>query len=174
MAELSPRQLLAVCLDASGYSPEEISQQTGYAINRISTFRHHNEAYIAKREELLRQIEARTVDRAVDLALQFDEIAPEAFETVRELNRDAEMETVRLNAAKEILDRAPSAPKSRKFVGGEGSGGVVIQLGAAQIDGIKATFEDIGDKEIIDLIEGRDFTTPMIEAPVEMIKATEV
>jgi hypothetical protein len=109
--------------------------------------------------EITRDITERAVQRTADLAGRLDSLAPKAVDTLEYLNTRAEMETVRLGAAKEILDRAPNAPKARKVVEQE-TRGIILQISAEAFQGMRDAAREAGgtliDLPIIRMARGED------------------
>jgi len=169
---LSTRQIFVALLDATGLKSEEIALQTGYSVDTISRLRQ-NPLYVLRRDEFRRQIEQGIIERAIDLGRKFDLEAHKAFETLRQLCKSADSDAVRLNAAKDILDRAPNAPKARKITESPGQVGLILQIGAPVVEGMKEALSDVGENDVLELIEGKDYNVRHDEAvgaitPVEV------
>jgi hypothetical protein len=126
--------------------------ETGYNPSRLSILMNHNALFRAKVAQIQREIEERLIDRATTFGEQVDLMVPDALATVEELNMFAEQEGVRLGAAKDILDRAPSAPKVVKRQESKVEG-VVVQIGLQALEGMKKAMRDIGEDGVVDLIE---------------------
>ena len=152
---LTPKQAYAAFCVASGMTNEEAGKTAGYAASRISILKNQNESFIAKVDEFRKEIEERLLNNT-NLVEMFNREAPRAFETLKELHSMAENENVRLGAARDILDRAPIAPKTIKVNEGNSAGGTFIQLSLKETENIMETLESVGEGDVIELLEGGD------------------
>ncbi len=166
---LTPAQLLAVHLEARGtLSYNEIAAQIGIAVVTLIKWRQ-KPAYIAKKQALLDEIDARLVQQTINHATRLDGLVPEAVRTVAELNsgvssilvgdelvKVAIAPSTRLKAAEDIFDYSPNGPK-RAAKGGDKAPVTVIQFGIGAMRNIQAALEDAGEQDVLTLIEGKDF-----------------
>jgi len=148
--------MLMALLEVTGKDPVEIAEVVGYSPNNVRHIRRTNPHYVAYVKELREQLTSEVIAKTADLATRFDLEAPEAFETIKDLHKHSEMDTVRLGAAKDILDRAPNAPKIKQHIEGRDSH-IILQLGVAQVEGIKEALADVGEREGIELLEGEGY-----------------
>lgn len=170
---LSPRDVLIAFLDTLNHTNAQIALKVGCSVATLTKVRK-NPAFKLKKAEIQHRVEEELIREASNLALRFDLEASKAFDTLVELHTGAEMETVRLGAAKDILDRAPNAPKPQKLTDGTPSG-VTIVLGAPVVEGMMEALKDIGESETIELLEGEGFREIATEESDEReFKVTEV
>lgn len=156
---LSPRHRVAALLEARGeMNAREISEAVNLSYSRLAAVRAFPE-YKLLVEKYQKELTERTLDEAAQLLAKFNKAAPGAFETLELLHTKADRDSVRLGAAKEILDRASVSPKKQEFRAGGDSGGITIQLGSQRMGMIIGALEDIGDTETIELLEGEDYIT---------------
>lgn len=134
-------------LAAVGLHMTEISARVGLAVTTIRKHLKTPES-IARVEEINKRIREQIISEAAGISEKFDQEAPQAFETLKRLNRgktdDIENpvpHAVSLQAATQILDRAPSVP-SRK--GDEGGKHLHIHLPQKQFDNAQEALRDIG------------------------------
>jgi len=93
----------------------ELARLTGYSPQRVWSIRNLPE-YKEVLAQLQREVDERVVQGAADLGRRFNKESVEAAEKIFSLRDTAKKEEVQLAASKEILDRAPDAPKSHKVV----------------------------------------------------------
>lgn len=167
---LTPRNLLVALLDATGRTTDQIAAKTGYTREVIYNIRS-SPLYKVEVAEIRKRIEDEAISGVVELPRKFDEEAPEAFNTIKHLHKKAESEPVRLNAAKDILDRAPNAPKIRQYIEG-GGGNVTLQIGVKQMEAINEALDDVDAGDIIELLEG-DYET-IESTQSKMIEVKEI
>ena len=113
---LNDRHMLAAHMVVQGKSAREIADKLGYNLNRVYLIKR-SPAFQAKVAEIRAEVEERLLADTVDLYAAFDAEAPYALQTLKELHRDrSKNESVRRQAAVDILERAPSAPKKRRAI----------------------------------------------------------
>lgn len=154
---LNTKHKVAALLEARGeLNKNEIAEVVGLSPTRLSTIRNSVPEYKLLVQQYTKELAERTLDRAAELLARFNDEAPEAFGTLCALHIKADRDSVRLGAAREILDRATIAPAKRDVSGG-GEGGVVIQLGAQRMGMIIGALEDVGDTETIKLLTDEEY-----------------
>ncbi len=110
---LNKRHILAAHMVVLGKSAREIADKLGYTLNRVCLIKR-SPAFQAKVAQIRAEVEERLLEQAVDMYAAFDAEAPHAFMTLREIHRDRNKnDSVRRQAALDILERAPSVPKKR-------------------------------------------------------------
>ena len=141
------RNALIEHLAATGESIGEIAKRVGLKNKTISAILKQPES-IARVEEINKQIRAQIVSEAAQIGQRFDDEAPQAFGTLKRLNRGETDDidnpvphAVSLQAATQILDRAPSVP-SRK--GDDGDKHLHIHLPQKQFDNAQQALKDVG------------------------------
>jgi hypothetical protein len=144
---LKRRNTLIEYLAAAGKPLKEIAEHVGLKSHTVSTILKQPES-IARVEEINKQIRDQIVSEAAQIGQKFDEEAPHAFGTLKRLNRGETDDidnpvphAVSLQAATQILDRAPSVP-SRK--GEDGDRHLHIHLPQKQFDNAQQALEDVG------------------------------
>ncbi len=110
--KFSPRHRKIAIMIAGGFTNKEILAAVGGSDTYLSELKQWPQMQ-QEVEQYSRQIEEKAIDKAADLVAKFDDESPKAFKTVRSLHREGNSEAVRLRAAKDILDRAPIAPKTK-------------------------------------------------------------
>lgn len=135
--------MLVAFLEANGRNNKEIASEMGISVSSVAKAKAHK-LYPACVANMRDHLAEHAANRAVSLAEEFDEEAYSAFGTVKELHKHASMETVRLGAAKDILDRAPSAPRARKYE--ESAPKMIIQLGVSAVENMRQALSDGGAK----------------------------
>lgn len=144
---VSSRDRLIECLAAMGASVGQISEKLGISKRTVASKLRTPES-VLRVESLNRQVLDHFISGAASLGELFDMEAREAFNTLRELNRGLTADVanpvphaVRLQAASQIMDRAPSAP-GRK---GEGGTKVLnIVLPESSYRNAQKALEDVG------------------------------
>ncbi len=106
----TPQHQMIAVLRATGKNCAEISRETGIPYTTVLKRARHDlfPVYLEKYTAIF--CEQRLAHEA-EIASRFDGEVGAAFDTLVELHRGAEAETVRRGAATDILDRAPAAPK---------------------------------------------------------------
>jgi hypothetical protein len=95
-------------LAATGqYKQADIAAKLGCHVNTVARSLKLPDVQ-ALIEEMSQEVQTKTV---VSLVERFNIAADEAFEVITGLMRGAQSERVQLQAAEQVLDRAPSAPK---------------------------------------------------------------
>ena len=151
--KLSNKHRIAALLEARGeLSTQEIADEIGLKYVSLAQVRTMPE-YKLLVEHYQRELVERTLDEAAELLAKFNREAPNAFETLSSLHKRADRDSVRRQAAVDILDRASVSP-SRRTDSGTGDTGVTIQIGVQTLNRIENALADVGDTETIDLIEG--------------------
>ena len=170
---LSPRDVLIAFLDTLNHTNVQIADKVGCSVATVTKVRK-NPAFKLKKAEIQHRVEEELIREAGNLALRFDLEASKAFDTLVALHTGAEAENVRLGAAKDILDRAPNAPKSQKLTDGTAQG-VTIVLGAPAVEGMVEALKDVGEGEVVELLEGEGFQEVATEESNEReLRITEV
>ena len=144
---LKRRNTLIEYLAAAGRPLKEIAEHVGVKTPTVSKLLKQPES-IARVEEINKQIRAQIVSEAAQIGQRFDDEAPQAFGTLKRLNRGETDDidnpvphAVSLQAATQILDRAPSVP-SRK--GDDGDKHLHIHLPQKQFDNAQQALKDVG------------------------------
>ena len=107
-------------------------------------------AFQTEVEQFKEEITQRLIDSKSNLEALFDFEAYSAFETLRDLHKTSEMDTVKLGAAKDILDRAPNAPKQRQERLEDHQHRIFIA--GASFENLREALEDVGETDLIDLL----------------------
>lgn len=163
---LNARHRVAALLEARGeLNAKEIADAINLSYARLAAVRAMPE-YKLLVQQYARELVDRTLDKSSELLAKFNEEAPQAFATLQVLHEKADRDSVRLGAAKEILDRSTVAPTKREGSLGDGGSGVTIQLGSQKMGMIIGALTDIEDFETIDLLEGRDFSVEDLATPI--------
>lgn len=151
--KLSTKHRVAALLEARGeLNGKEIAEAVNLSYSRFAAVRTYPE-YKLLRETYLKELTERTLDETAKLLSKFNEEAPFAFDTLQELHGKADRDSVRLGAAKEILDRATVSPKKQEHRAGGGEAGITIQLGSQKMGMIIGALQDIEDHETIELLD---------------------
>lgn len=171
---LNAKHRVAALLEARGeLNKNEVAEAVGLSVPYLSSIRHNVPEYKLLVEKYSKELSERTLDEAAKLLAEFNKEAPHAFTTLVELHGKADRDSVRLGAAKEILDRASIAPKRQEIRDSGGAGGITIQLGSQRMGMIVAALEDIEDHETIDLLELPSGEPPSPSTPRGDITAKE-
>ena len=150
--KLNNKHRIAALLEARGeLTVKEIAQEIGLAYMSLHQVRTMPE-YKLLVEHYQRELVERTLDESAELLSKFNKEAPNAFETLSSLHKRADRDSVRRQAAVDILERASIAPSKRSDTGGQESG-ITIQIGVATMSRIEAALADVDDTETIALIE---------------------
>ena len=141
------RNALIEHMAATGIPIAAISREFNLSPKAITSILKKPES-IARVEEINKQIRDQIVSEAAQIGQRFDEEAPQAFGTLKRLNRGETDDidnpvphAVSLQAATQILDRAPSVP-SRK--GDDGDKHLHIHLPRKQYENAQQALEDVG------------------------------
>jgi len=111
---LNDRHILAAHMVVLGKSAREIADKLDYTLNRVYLIKR-SPLFQAKVAQIRAEVEERLFEQAVDMYAAFDAEAPFAFQTLREIHRDrSKNDSVRRQAALDILERAPSVPKKKQ------------------------------------------------------------
>lgn len=156
--KLNNKHKLAALLDARGeMNAKEIAETVGLHQSRLSVIRNKSIEYKLLVEKYRSELVDRTLDASAELLADFNKAARGAFKSIDAIHKDTgERGGARVAAAREILDRAPIAPKKRTEESAEG-GGIHIHLGVQSMASIRGALEDVEDHETIELLEGEDF-----------------
>jgi len=112
-------------------------------------------------KDMLRQIANRVTQDAADATMLFDQEIRPSVATLIEVRDDPFGKGGdRVKAALGLLDRAPSAPRAKETKEVQR----VLSIPISQMRAIKAALSDEGEGEMIELVEGRDFTAEAAEA----------
>lgn len=150
--KLNNKHRIAALLEARGeLTFKEIASEIGLNYMSLHQVRTMPE-YKLLVEHYQRELVERTLDESAELLSKFNREAPNAFETLSSLHKRADRDSVRRQAAVDILDRATVAPSKRSDVGG-GESGVIIQIGVATMNRIEAALTDVDDTETIALLD---------------------
>jgi hypothetical protein len=153
-------------LDARGCSDPEISDATGYAVNHIWRIRNELPEYKVLLSEIKRQIQEQVIDNTADSINAWNARVPVMRDNLEDLALRANKEGVRLSATRDWLDRAPDAPK--RVIKEESTQERKIIFSVQQVDNMKAGLIDVGKAEIVDLLEGEDYTVEQDQAVVNV------
>jgi len=147
---------IVAMLEARGCRDAEIAEATGFTVAHIYNIRSQAEGYSLSVSEYKRDIAEKMTDESVDIFSRFNAKIPIMTDNLEDLALRSEKEQIRLKATQDWLDRAPDAPKRihRSEVFEEKS----IMLGIRAIDNMKAALIDVGASDVVDLIDGEDFT----------------
>ena len=150
--KLSNKHRIAALLEARGeLTVKEIAEEIGLQTGTLYQVRTMPE-YKLLVEHYQTELTERTLDESAELLSKFNREAPNAFETLSSLHKRADRDSVRRQAAIDILDRATVAP-SKRFESGGGDAGVTIQIGVATMSRIESALADVDDTETIALID---------------------
>lgn len=112
-------------LAARGMQIKEIAREVGLTASTVSKLLRTPES-IVRVEDIYAQIRSQIISEAAGVGERFDQMAPAAVESLKKLNAGETDDVanpvphaVRLNAATQILDRAPSVPLKK---GEDGTG----------------------------------------------------
>ena len=157
---------IVALLDARGCSVPEISDATGYAKNHIWRIQNEIDEYKVLVAEFKRQIQEQVIDGTADSINAWNSKVPVMRDNLEELALRASKAGVRLSATKDWLDRAPDAPK--RAIREEHVEERKIIFSVQQVDNMKAGHIDVGKAEIVDLLEGEDYTVEQEQAVVNV------
>lgn len=145
---LAHRNALIEHLAAKGATIGQIAAEVGLSTTTVSKLLKTPES-VARVEDINKQIRSQIIQEAATIGDKFDEEALEAFGCLKRLNRGETDDidnpvphAVRLQAATQILDRAPSVP-SRKG-DGDGSKHLHIHLPEKQFQNAQQALLDVG------------------------------
>jgi hypothetical protein len=171
---ISPQEHMAALYEATARfsSPSDIAKEVGMTFGDFLQLRE-NPVYQRIVKSMVEELARVAVENARNpIELFNSQIMPSvrALMVVRDdpFAKDGD----RVKAAKEILDKAPDAPRAKK----EGDGGttVVVQVPVSHMKAIRAAFVEDGDGDALDLLEGRDFDSAAEEgASGEEVKEIE-
>lgn len=119
--ELSETHKLMATLFAAGWKNKEVSEELGISESRVSVIRNDPRVQVIV-EQYGRRFRDETARSVKERITRYSD---QAVETVNNLMLHAESETVRLTAAKDLLDRAGHKPRenvnltSVSFEGGD-------------------------------------------------------
>lgn len=147
------KKKVVAALAALGKTNKEIAEIVGHTPMTIGKWRRSNtfQLHLKEAEENMRTC---MYEKAMSLHERFDVMAPRAAEILEALMDSAETETVKMKAVQEVLDRAPSAPKSRKFIDERKT--THIHLSMKVTDAMREAVEDVEEAEILELL-GEDY-----------------
>jgi len=143
-------------MDARGCPPKEISEATGYNANYIWRIQNELPQYPAVLAEFKREIHERIIDNTVDAVTMFNDEVPVMVENLKNLALNAKKEGTQLSATQDWLDRAPDAPK--RVSKQEHTEERKIIFSVAVSDNIRAALADVGQTDVVELLEGEDYT----------------
>lgn len=177
LVNLSPRHILAAHMLASGCSLEETAAETHFHVTTLKSYKASEEVFKNKIQEIRAQVEKALIQQTINLAIRYDGLAHKATDISEQILNDATDDidrrhgTATTNIIKDVMDRAPNSPKSRKFIEGT-QAQLIIQLGMKAVEGIKEALSDVGDEDVVELIEGPDYNTEKAQGVLN--EATEV
>lgn len=154
--EMKPMYEIVALLEARGCTDTEIAEATGYHLNHIGNIRREATNYAMTVSEFKREIQSKLVDECADIFSMYNSKVPIMTQNLEELALRAQKENVRLKATQDWLDRAPDAPKRATRT--ESFEEKSIMLGIRAVDNMKAALIDVGASEVVDLLEGEDFS----------------
>lgn len=153
LSPLSARDQKMALMEAMGKTTAELREHFELSPQRLYVIRSKHE-YRVLVAELRREVRDRTIEsQSEELIKRFNELAPGAIDTIEDVMFGAEKEGDRLKAAEMVLDRAPDAPKSVRREESQTEEIVKIMFGVQNVEAMKAALEDIGDEDVVDLIE---------------------
>lgn len=116
------RRFLAAYYLVLGRSYDEVVQLTGYEkaylYSMVSADIDFKQLMESIRGDVRTQVIDKGTDRVAQLGVEFDNLAVEAVDRLRNL-LDSESERSQLGAINTILDQAPNAPKSQRSLQGQ-------------------------------------------------------
>jgi len=176
--KLSNKHRIAALLEARGeLTVSEIADEIGLQKGTLYQVRTMP-AYKMLVEHYQRELTERTLDESAELLSSFNREAPRAFETLASLHKKADRDSVRRQAAVDILERSTVAPSKRTETGG-GDSGITIQIGVQTLNRIEAALEDVDDTETIALLDAEwtdegDTSSGYVKNDISKIDAKEV
>ena len=147
---------IVALLDARGCKITEIEEATGYSYNHIWRIQNEIPQYKVLVTDLKKQIQDQVVAGTVDNITRFNSKVPIMTDNLEELALYAKKAGVRLSATKDWLDRAPDAPK--RVSKQEHTEERKIIFSVAVSDNIRAALADVGQTDVVELLEGEDYT----------------
>lgn len=155
--ELTADEKLCALMEAMQLSVVDIAEQTGWPESWVWEVRRKLDY-----QEMVRRSVDLLADRALKSATDMEELFNQevgpAARTLMAIHRNPfEKADSRIKAAKEFLDRAQDAPKSRQVVA---DNRVVINLPLAELQNMQQALKEHGDAEdmeVFDLIAGQDY-----------------
>jgi hypothetical protein len=157
LQQLKPAHEIVAMLEARGCNDTEICEATGYSMGHISRIRHNAPGYAVCVSEFKNEIQGKAIDETVDAIDRFNGMVPKMADNIENLALHANKEGVRLRATMDILDRAPDAPK--RVHRQENLEERKIIFGVQVVENMRKALTDVGADEVVDLLEGEDFTT---------------
>jgi len=152
LTPLSARDQKMALLEAMGKTTAELREIYDLSPQGLYKVRSQHE-YKVLVAELRREVQDRTIDREVFLITRFNQLAPDAVDTIEDIMRGGEKDSDRLKASEMVLDRAPDAPKALRREESQTEEIVKVMFGVQNVEAMKAALEDIGDDDIVDLID---------------------
>jgi len=160
-------------LHARGAPDREIAEVMGLSPGYVWRVRNETEGFDALVTEFKREIQERLIQETVDAAAMLNRRVPTMVNNLEDIALRGDKESNRLKATQDWLDRAPDAPKriSRSEI--QEDRNIVLTL--RQVDNIKEALMDVGADDVLELIEGEDFSeiAPPADGPV-VINADEL
>lgn len=147
--DIVAKHKIVATLLALGKTNKEIAEIVGFTPGTIAKWKKSGKfrLMLAEAEQELR---SKLFEKAISLHEQFDIMAPRAAEIMEALMDHAETDNVRFNAARDILDRAPSAPKSQKHI--EEKTSTHLHLSLKVTECMREAIEDVEEADIVELI----------------------
>ena len=81
-----------------------------------------------------------------------------SIEVLVDIRDNAPKDASRIKAIQELLSRAENAPRS-KDRDAENTSKVILQIPFAQVETIKKVSEEVGETDLLEMLEGEDYTT---------------
>ena len=156
LKSMKPMYEIVAMLEARGCGDTEIAEATGFSMGHIWKIRTQAEGYAISVSEYKRDIAERMADESADIFSRFNAKVPIMTDNLEDLALRADKEGIRLRATQDWLDRAPDAPKRIQRT--ESFEEKSIMLGVRAVDNMKAALIDVGASDVVDLLEGEDFT----------------
>jgi len=153
---MKPMYEIVAMLEARGCRDAEIAEATGFTIAHIYNIRSQSEGYALSVSEYKRDIAERMADESADIFSRFNAKVPAMTDNLEHLALRSQKEAIRLKATQDWLDRSPDAPK--RIHRTESFEEKSIMLGIRAVDNMKAALTDVGASDVVDLLEGEDFT----------------
>lgn len=154
---LKPAHEIVALLEARGCTITEIAEATGYNYNYIFRIRSEVNEYPMVLAEFKREIQSQVVEKTANAITMLNSKVPKMIDNLEALALTANKEGVQLRATMDWLDRAPDAPK--RVTKEEHTEERKIIFSLQQAENIKGALMDVGASDVVDLLEGEDFTT---------------
>jgi hypothetical protein len=147
---------IVALMDARGAPPSEIAEATNYTPNYIWRIQNELPQYPGVMADFKREIQERIIDETVDAVNMFNRKVPKMIDNLEDLALNADKEGIRLRGTMDWLDRAPDAPKRVSRQENTEERKIIFSL--QQVDNMRAALIDVGETEVLELLEGEDYT----------------